>query len=102
MIVENIILEYFRKNKIEIIENIENRKKKEAEFVISVPSPVGSIKYYCKSKDKKSCNEGDLSTAFVQGQTRKLPVLFLTTGKLTKTANQMLDKEFSSIKVKNL
>ena len=96
------ILEYLSRNKIEVIEKIENKKKNEAEFVVAVPSPVGSIKYYSKAKDKKNCNEGDLSTAFVQGQNRKLPVLFLTTGKLTKKATEMLQKEFSTINVQKV
>ncbi|MAG16289.1 hypothetical protein CMO88_04465 [Candidatus Woesearchaeota archaeon] len=96
------IMEYFSNSNIEVLERVENKKKTEAEFLINVPSPVGSIKYYCKVKDKKSSNDGDLSTAMVQGQSRNLPVLFLTTGKFTKKATAMLEKEFSNINVKNL
>ena len=39
------VMEYFGSNRIEVVERIENKKKTEAEFIISVPSPVGSIKY---------------------------------------------------------
>ncbi len=98
----NKIYEYFRKNGIEIIEQRFNKKKTDAEFIVSVPSQVGSIKYYCKAKQKGLCNDADLSTAYVQGQAKKLPVLFLTAGKLTKKATQMLEKEFSTINVKAL
>ena len=96
------VMEYFGSNRIEVVERIENKKKTEAEFIISVPSPVGSIKYYCRAKDKKACNDGDLSSVYVQGQSKKLPALFLTTGKLTKKATAMLEKEFSTINVKQI
>lgn len=96
------VLEYFSKGNVEVVEKLEAIKKGEAEFIISVPSSVGTIKYYCMAKDKKSCNEGDLSTAYVKGQGRKLPVLFLTTGKLTKSASEMLEKEFSYMNVKTI
>ena len=96
------VTDYFNEKNIEIVEDFSDKKKKEAEFVIKIPSPVGQIKYFCKAKDKKNCNDGDLSTAYVQGQSKKLPVLFLTTGKLTKNAKEMLDKEFNNMRVKNL
>jgi len=96
------VMEYFSGNKIEVVERIENKKKTEAEFIISVPSPVGSIKYYCKAKDKKASNDSDLSTVYVQSQSKKMPALFLTTGKLTKKATAMLEKEFSTINVKQI
>ena len=96
------VAEYFSKNRIEILQKIENRKRSEDDFLVSVPSPVGSIKYYARAKDKKICNEGDLSTAFVQGQNRKMPTLFLTSGKITKKAGEMLQKEFSGMSMKQL
>ena len=98
----NKVYEFFKKNGIEIGEQQINKTKTEAEFAISVPSPVGTIKYYCKAKDKKVCNDGDLSTAYVQGQIKKMPVLFLTNGGLTKKATEMLQREFSSINVKKI
>ncbi len=93
--------EYFKKNKVEIVREIEV-KKTEASYIISVPSSVGSVRYYCKVKDKKTCNEGDLSTAYVIGENKKLPVLFLTTGSLSKRAQEMLEEEFSSLNVKQI
>ena len=94
--------DYFSRNRIEIVQKIENKKRSEEEFIVSVPSHVGTIKYYAKAKDKKTCNEGDLSTAFVQGQNRNMPVLFLTPGKITKKAGDMLKKEFSGMTLKQL
>lgn len=97
-----MVLSYFGKGNIEVIEQLEAKKKGEAEFIISVPSSVGTIKYYCMAKDKKSCSDGDLSTAYVRGSARNLPVLFLTAGKLTKSATEMLEKEFSNMNVKKI
>ncbi len=98
----NGIMNFFGSSQIEILERLEGKRKSEAEFIVSVPSPVGSIKYYCMARDKKSCNDADLSTAYVQGQVRKLPVLFLTSGKLTKKAAEMLEREFSAMKVRQI
>jgi len=93
---------YFSSKKIEIIENNVLRKRKEIECRIKVPSVVGEVEYYCKAKNKKRVNEGDLSSAFVQGQIKRLPVLFLTSGALTKKAKELLEKELKGIVVKKL
>lgn len=95
------IRDYLGQNKIEVIE--ENMKKKsEAEFIVWIPSTVGKLKYYIKAKNKKRCNDADLSAAYVQGQSKKLPVLFLTTGEFTKKAKEMFNKEFSHITLKKI
>lgn len=96
------VAKYFSQNRIEIIRKLEGSKRSEDEFIISVPTPVGDVKYYAKAKDKKTCNEGDLSMAFVQGQNRKMPVLFIASGKITKKAGEMLQKEFSGMSLKQL
>ena len=93
---------YFSKNNIEIIETNAIRKASEIEFVIKVPSNVGSLIYFCKAKGKKRINDGDLSSAFIQGQTKKLPVLFLTKGELTKKAQEMLENEFKGMTLAQL
>ncbi len=86
------INDFFRKNNIEVVEQMA-RKKAEAEFIIKVPSAVGHLQYFCKAKDKKSCNEADLSEAYVQGQLRKLPVLFIATSEPTKQAQLLLGND---------
>jgi glucan-binding YG repeat protein len=96
------ITNYFEKNKINVIGKEIIRKNSEIDFLITLPSAVGILQYYCKAKNKKRINDGDLSSAFVQGQIKKLPVLFLTNGDLTKRAKEMLDKEFKNIAIKKL
>lgn len=98
----NEIKRFLEKNHIELIEEKIVKKKSDLDLVIEVPSAVGSLTYYCKAKSKKRISDSDLSSAFVQGQLKKLPVLFLTKGELTKKAKEMLSKEFKNIKIKRI
>jgi hypothetical protein len=75
------------------------KRNAEIDYIIDVPSAVGPVTYYCKVRAKKRCTEGDLAAAFVKGQTKKLPVLFVTTGECTKKAMEMLASDFYGMKV---
>lgn len=94
------VKEYFGKNSIMVLESAIVKKNSELDMVISVPSAVGRLTYYCKAKNKKKSNDGDLASAYVQGQSRKLPTLYLSRGELAKKASEMLAKEFRGIVVK--
>jgi len=98
----NEIKKFLEKNNIKLIEEKIVKKNSDLDLVIEVPSAVGSLTYYCKAKSKKRISDSDLSSAFVQGQLKKLPVLFLTKGELTKKAKEMLLKEFKNIKIKQI
>ncbi|MBW2964110.1 hypothetical protein KY363_01505 [Candidatus Woesearchaeota archaeon] len=78
------------------------RKGTEYDFVVRLPSNVGILTYYCKAKSKAKLNDGDLSTAYVQGQIKKLPILFITVGDMTKRAEDLLSKEFRNMFVKRI
>ncbi|MBU3942301.1 MAG: hypothetical protein KKF74_05300 [Nanoarchaeota archaeon] len=93
---------FFEKSNIEITEEKIVKKNSDLDIIIEVPSAVGNLVYYCKAKSKKRISDSDLSSAFVQGQLKKLPVLFLTKGELTKKAKEMLSKEFKNIKIKQI
>lgn len=93
---------YFKRKNIQIIEQKMVRKNSDIDYVIKLPTAVGSVAYYCKAKSKKRPSDADLASAFVQGQLKKLPVLFLTPGELTKRAKEMLNKEFKSITIKKI
>ncbi len=88
--------DFFTKNNIEVVEQ-KFRKKGEADYVIKVPSAVGFIQYYCRAKNKKSCSDSDLSEAIVQGQIRKLPALFLSSGDLTRQGQALLENDAVNI-----
>ncbi len=87
---------YFEDKNIEIISYNIIKQDSEIEFMLNVPSVLGKSDFYCRAKNKKRCNEGDLSTAFVSGQIKKLPTLFLSPGDITKKSQSMLLNEFKN------
>jgi hypothetical protein len=78
------------------------RKNKEIELKLLVPSIIGNVEYFAKAKSKKRSNDGDLSTAYIKGQSRNMPTLYLTPGDITKKAMEMVGKEFKQLIVKKL
>lgn len=95
------LLAFFSANNIKVVERVVLKRKAEYDFVLQVPSPVGSLQYYCKAKNKARVGEADLSQAYVQGQLKKLPVLFLASGSLTRPAQELL-KELKGLTVKQV
>ncbi|MBI5148498.1 hypothetical protein HZA33_02355 [Candidatus Pacearchaeota archaeon] len=81
---------YLNENKLTNIQT-KLQKKKEISMIVLAPSSIGKIEMLLIAKDKKTINEADLSLAASQGQSSKLPVLFLTTGKLTKPAEATIE-----------
>lgn len=96
------VKKYFNKNNIVIKKLSIQRKNSELEAEISVPSSIGTLDFYCKAKNKMRCSDGDISTVFLEGQRRKLPILFLTTGEITKKAITLLSSELKTVTVKKL
>ena len=95
------LMKFFQKNNIKVLEQKTVKKKTDYEFIVELNSVVGSLTYFCKAKNKKRVSEADLSSAFVQGQLKKLPVLVIAPGELTKQA-QDIAKELKGIAVKML
>ncbi|MFH1400090.1 MAG: hypothetical protein ABIH41_01095 [Nanoarchaeota archaeon] len=96
------IEKYFTGKSIKVIERTVIKKDSEVDYIIEIPSPVGTLKYYCKAKSKKKPNENDLSSAYVVGEHKHLPVLFVTLGTPTKRAKDMLQKELNSMRLVEL
>ncbi len=93
---------FFQSKQIDI-EQIEIIKKNsEIDYVVLVPSNIGKIEFYVKAKKKKKVNEKDLAFTATQGQLKKLPVLFLITGELTKKAKEMHKESFSFIVINQI
>lgn len=78
---------------------ISKEKVKKSEYKLILKNHDSNEYIYCVVKDKKTINEGDLSTAFVFSHQKKMPCLFLITGKLTKKAEAMSQKEFKDMKI---
>ncbi len=87
--------------KIEVVEYNVIRKGAEIDLVLRVPSVVGTLDYYCKAKNKKRVSDSDLTNAFVQGQLKKIPAMILSTGDLTKKAQELMKTEFRKSLVVN-
>ncbi len=80
---------YFSALKIEAVE-AEAVRKNEINYVVKVPSAVGHIRYHAKAKQKIKTDERDLAAAYLEAQMKKMPLLYLYTGELTKKAQEMV------------
>ena len=78
--------------KLKVIEALPVKKGKEYDLVVEVPSNMGLLRYYMKAKEKASISDTDLALAYGDGELRKLPVLFLSNGNLTKKAEAYMAK----------
>jgi hypothetical protein len=96
------ITKFFAENSISVESQEIVSKNKEFDFVIKIKTPVVELKYFCKVLNKKSVNEADLSKAFVQAQSKKIPAMLLITGKLTKKAKEFFNREVSSLIIKEI
>ena len=94
------VIDYFKKNSIEISGVKQIRKDSDFEGIVKIPSAVGNMTYFCKAKNKQKITDSDLSLLFVQSQMKKMPVLLITTGEVTKKAQELLTKEFKNITIK--
>lgn len=88
----DIIKSFTSFSKIEIVEHETVRKNTEFNFIARIPSNIGPLDFFISAKNKKSISEADLSLAHQKGVAKKLPVLFLTTGNLTKKASVYMEK----------
>ncbi|MBS3119821.1 hypothetical protein J4475_03280 [Candidatus Woesearchaeota archaeon] len=94
------IKKYLESNRIEILDEAVVSKNKEINLTISVPGAIGRTKYYCKARNKKTISDGDISTAVLEGQKSRLPLLFLGAGKLSKKARALIEKGLDNVIVK--
>jgi hypothetical protein len=86
-----IVKNYFTDSRVKVIEENIVRKNMEFNFVVSVPSSVGPLRFFVIAKNKKAINDSELSMAYSQSQLRKLPVLFLSNGDMSKKASAYLE-----------
>jgi len=84
------IAAYLTKKGVTILNESSVKRNAENDYVISIPTTVGKVHYYCKAANKKRISDADISKAYVEGQLHKLPVLYLHTGELTPKAKQLL------------
>lgn len=94
---------FFSKLKVGVEQKETIRKNAEMNFLLKVPTAVGKMTYFCKAKQKRRCDEKDMSSAYMEAQMKKLPLLFLYTGELNKKAEEMLESgAFENVIVKKV
>lgn len=96
------IMKFFEKNNINVVNSEIIKRNSEIDFIVDIPSVVGNLQYYCKAKNKKRINDSDLSSAYVKGHFKKLPVLVISTGDLSAKAQEILAKELNNLTFKKI
>jgi hypothetical protein len=91
------IIAHFRENKIVLLQQEQITKDREYAFIIEVPSAVGIMKMYCRARNKKKLNEGDVAQALLKAKLFDLPCLYLTNGEFTKKAQKIIAKEYNGV-----
>ncbi len=81
------VFSWLNSKNIKIVEELDDD---DAFCKVSTKSAFGDLNFIVVAKKKKTINEADLSFAYQKGQQVKTPVLFLTTGKLTKKASSYI------------
>ena len=87
------IIKYMKNNDVEILKEEVIKKNKEFNFVVNINSGFGKLRYLIKARNKSSITETDVSMAFSDGQIKKLPVIFLTGGKINKKASLLIEQK---------
>lgn len=91
------IREYIEEQGLRIEDITPIRKNKELNFIITMPSPVGKLRYLIKARSKKKVNEGDLSIAHAEGSRINLPIIYLSDGELTIKARKYLNENLRGL-----
>jgi len=87
--------EYFTENNIKILNANVIKKNKEINYIVEVNSEIGAINFFVKYRDKKKLNEGDLSLAL--NEAKNMPLIFLTTGSLSKKTEKLMETEYKGV-----
>jgi hypothetical protein len=85
---------YFENKGINIVEKNIVKKGKEFDYIIEISSVIGNIRMFLSAKDKKKLNDSDLSIAHNKSQLKKLPLMILTNGDLTKQAKEYINNNY--------
>ncbi len=84
--------DYFNSKGIHIMEQNIIRNEKEYEFIVKMPTKIGNVNFFVKALDKAKVGDKDLILAHSQSQLKRLPLLFLSNGSLTKKGEEYLAK----------
>ena len=91
----NFVKKYLTEKNIEILKEIES-KKKEFSSKVRIDTFFGKQEYYLVAKEKKKISSDDLVIALQKAQAEKMPALFISSGDLDKKAQEHL-KEWTNL-----
>ncbi len=86
------IYEFLNKNKISVTQEEIIRKGKEINLIAKVSTSLGELTYLIKAIDKKSLSEKDIIYAHNNGNMKKMPVILLSKGKISKKAQKYINE----------
>ncbi len=80
-------------------EIVNKSQKNKSELAMTIKFSNGAIQqnYFVKIHLKKKINESDLSLAYTEGTEKKMPVIFMTNGDMTKATEKSLNKKFGDL-----
>jgi len=87
-------------NKVDILDEKIIKKNKEVNYITGVSTDLGKGVFFLKYKNKNKINEADLSLAMHEAG--NMPLIFLSTGELTKKARELLGTEFKGVIFKKI
>ena len=96
------ILKLFADKNIDILEQKIIKQGKDFNFVIKIPSNIGSLNYLVIARDKKKVSDSDITMAFSEGLNIKLPVIYLSQGELSKKAGKFLESNMKGVVFKKI
>lgn len=96
------LLKMFNEKKIGIMEQKVLKPGKEFNFVIKVPSPLGQLNYLAIAKNKKKVSDSDISMAFSEGLNSKMPVMYISSGELSKKAEKYIESSMKGVVFKKI
>ena len=94
---EKIVIKYLKKKKIKVLDKTTIRKEREMNYIVSLPSAAGELRYFVKARKKKKLNEGDLLLAFTEGQDKKLPTIVISNAEISKKVRTFITKSLPGL-----
>lgn len=99
--INSAVKDYLSANNL-IIEQELNDDDKDLFAVVSSPTQLGRLKFLVIVKNKKRIGDSDITLALHSGQKNKMPVLFLTPGKLSKKAEKYAEENGGLVILRNV
>ncbi len=96
------IVVFFQENKIAIIDENIIRRNNDMEFIIKVPTALGETKFFAKIKNKKAISKADIALAQNIAATKKLPLIFITSGEISKKTSDYAEKHLEGVILKRI